>query len=410
MEDHRDDIVVIAAGYSPQMRSFLAANPGLASRFTKTIEFESYAVDELVTIVESMCRQHRYTLDYGTSQALADLFGRIPRDANFGNGRTARKVFEDTVGRQAQRLSTMDNVSAPELTRLLPDDVGPAPTGGIRLGDAAQRPDLAKLRAKLDAMVGLDEVKTEINDTINLLATSRRRAASGLPVPSLSRHLIFSGAPGTGKTTVARLYGQILAALGVLATGQLIEVSRGDLVAPYVGQTAQKTREVFERAHGGVLFIDEAYTLAAGGHDFGREAVDTLIKLMEDQREDVVVIAAGYAAEMAEFLRAFPGIASRFSRTIHFADYSPAEMVTIVEQHADSAAYELAVETRSVLLKHFATMPRDGGFGNGRSARQVLDTMITRHAGRVCRLASPSRDDLTLLLPGDLRVAREDLT
>ncbi|MFI7608296.1 right-handed parallel beta-helix repeat-containing protein [Micromonospora sp. NPDC049366] len=405
MEDHRDDIVVVAAGYSAQMRAFLSSNPGLASRFTRTIEFESYSDNELVTIVESLCRRHRYTLDYGTSQALRQLFARIPRDANFGNGRTARKVFEDAIGRQAQRLSRAEVASAPDLTRLRPEDIGPPPTGGIRLGGAAERPDLAQLRARLDAMVGLAEVKREVNDTINLLATSRKRAQAGLPVPSLGRHLVFSGAPGTGKTTVARLYGQVLAALGLLAMGQIVEVSRADLVAEYVGQTAQRTREVFERARGGVLFIDEAYTLAPVEHpggDFGREAVDMLVKLMEDHRDDVVVIAAGYEAEMAAFLRAYPGLASRFAQTVRFADYTPAELVTIVEQHAATLGYEPTLETRAALLKHFTALPPERGAGNGRLARQVLDKMIMRQSGRLSKVTAPSREDLVTLLPQDI--------
>ncbi|MEV0458322.1 right-handed parallel beta-helix repeat-containing protein [Catellatospora methionotrophica] len=406
MEDHREDIVVVAAGYSPQMRAFLSSNPGLASRFTRTIEFESYSDDELVTIVENFCRRHRYTLDYGTGQALKNLFALIPRDGNFGNGRTARKVFEDAIGRQAQRLSRAEVVSAPELTRLRPEDIGPPPTGGIRLGGAAERPDLAQLRARLAGLVGLEEVKREVNDTVNLLATSRKRAEAGLPVPALGRHLVFSGGPGTGKTTVARLYGQVLTALGVLATGQLVEVSRADLVAEYVGQTAQRTREVFDRARGGVLFIDEAYTLApterSGGADFGREAVDMLVKLMEDHRDDVVVIAAGYDEEMAAFLRAYPGLGSRFAHTVHFADYTPAQLVTIVEQHASAFGYELMLETRAALLKHFTAMPREHGFGNGRLARQVLDKMIVRQSGRLGKLAEPTREELVTLLPPDI--------
>ncbi|RZU53459.1 SpoVK/Ycf46/Vps4 family AAA+-type ATPase [Krasilnikovia cinnamomea] len=405
MEDHRDDIVVIAAGYSHEMRAFLASNPGLASRFTKSIEFENYAVDELVTIVETFCRQHRYTLDYGTGQALTDLFSRIPRDANFGNGRTARKVFEEMVGRQAQRLARIEVASAPELTRLLPEDVGAVPAGGIRAGGTNQRPDLEQLRARLDAMVGLDGVKREVTDIVNLLATARRRAAAGLPVPSLSRHVIFAGAPGTGKTTVARLYGQLLAALGVLASGQLVEVSRADLVAEYVGQTAARTRDAFDRARGGVLFIDEAYTLVppdrGSGADFGREAVDTLVKLMEDHRDDVVVIAAGYTAEMAAFLDSNPGIGSRFSHTVHFADYTAEQLVTIVEQHAQAAGYELTLETKALLLRSFASAAPEQTSGNGRFARKVLDAMITRQAGRVCQILHPTREELSALLPGD---------
>jgi SpoVK/Ycf46/Vps4 family AAA+-type ATPase/nitrous oxidase accessory protein NosD len=406
MEDHRDDIVVIAAGYSHEMRSFLSSNPGLASRFTRTIEFENYSDEELVTIVEEFCRRHHYMLEYGSRQSLSRYFEGVPRDANFGNGRTARKLFEDTIGRQAQRLAAAANVKPSELTKLLPEDIGPPPGGALQTeARADHQSTLDQLLATLESMVGLASVKHEVTNMVNLLGTARRRMEAGLPVPSLSRNLIFSGAPGTGKTTVARLYGQLLSALGVLGTGQLIEVSRGDLVAEYVGQTAGRTKEAFNRARGGVLFIDEAYTLTpnnGGGNDFAREAIDTLIKLMEDSRDDVVVIAAGYADEMQEFLDAFPGLASRFSQNVEFENYEPEELLTIVEHHASVAGYELSLDCRSAVLDYFGAIPRGKTFGNGRFARQVLDSMITRQAGRLSRNAAPTRDDLRTLVPDDL--------
>ena len=240
---------------------------------------------------------------------------------------------------------------------------------------------------------------------VNLLAATRRRQEAGLPVPSLSRHLIFSGAPGTGKTTVARLYGQLLTALGVLAGGQLVEVARADLVGEYIGHTAHRTREAFDRARGGVLFIDEAYTLAppgGSGNDFGREAIDTLVKLMEDHRDEVVVIAAGYSGEMDRFLAVNPGLASRFSHRVEFENYQPDELLTIVEQHAAAGGYDCAPETRTALLAHFRAVPRGEAFGNGRYARQMLDAMVTRQAGRLSTLAAATTQDLRLLLPADL--------
>jgi SpoVK/Ycf46/Vps4 family AAA+-type ATPase len=407
MEDHRDDIVVITAGYSHEMRAFLASNPGLASRFTKTIQFENYTVDELVTIVEGFCRTHRYTLDYGTRSALLAYFERVPRDATFGNGRTARKVFEEMIGRQAQRLAAAGAVNAPDLTRLLPEDVGEPPSGRAGIGTAdGQRADLSQLLHRLESMVGLDSVKREVNSMVNLLAAARRRREAGLPVPSVNRHVVFSGGPGTGKTTVARLYGELLAAMGVLRTGQLVEVSRADLVAEYVGQTAQRTREVFDRARGGVLFIDEAYTLAPtdrSGNDFGREAVDTLIKLMEDHRDDVVVIAAGYAEEMRRFLAAYAGLGSRFSHHIEFEDYQPEQLLTIVEQHAAVAGYELDAGARAAVLEHFQRVCRTPDFGNGRAARRALDDMISRQADRLSRFDTWTVDDLRRLTADDLR-------
>jgi SpoVK/Ycf46/Vps4 family AAA+-type ATPase len=407
MEDHRDDVVVIAAGYSHEMRKFLQTNPGLASRFTRTIEFENYAVPELVTIVEQQCATHHYQLDDGARKALTRYFEQMPRDATFGNGRSARKVFEEMIDRQAHRLAESFDATADDLTSLVAEDVGEIAGTGISAGARGRdEANVAEMLGQLEGMVGLGSVKLEVTNMVNLLASAQRRKAAGLPVPSLSRHLIFSGAPGTGKTTVARLYGKILTALGVLAQGQLVECARADLVGEYLGHTAQRTKEAFDRARGGVLFIDEAYTLApqeSRGNDFGREAIDTLVKLMEDHRDEVVVIAAGYSAEMDRFIETNPGLASRFSHTIEFENYEPDELVTILEQHAAASGYELADATREALLAYFKTVDRGRSFGNGRFARKALDGMITRHAGRISTNAAPTTEDLRLLLPEDIR-------
>ncbi|MGW0434744.1 right-handed parallel beta-helix repeat-containing protein [Micromonospora sp. NPDC003197] len=405
MEDHRDDVVVIAAGYSHEMRQFLQTNPGLASRFTRTVDFASYTPDELVTIVENFCRLHQYTLEYGTRAALEGYFGRIHRDETFGNARTARKVFEEMVDRQAQRLAAEGNMSPQELSRLVPEDLGPVAGPGIGTAAGATREELPALLEQLTGMVGLASVKREVTDLINLIGTAERRRQAGLPVPTLSRHLIFSGPPGTGKTTVARLFGQVLAALGVLSSGQLVEVSRGDLVAEYVGQTARRTKDAFDRARGGVLFIDEAYSLSrgTGGNDFGAEAIDTLVKLMEDHREEVVVIAAGYRSEMTGFLAANPGLASRFARPLEFENYTPDELVVIFNQHAEAAGYTCPPATLATLARHFGSVERGRDFGNGRYARQVLDRMVTRQAGRTMGMSAPTTVELTLLLPEDLQ-------
>ncbi|MFF2409212.1 right-handed parallel beta-helix repeat-containing protein [Streptomyces sp. NPDC058092] len=399
MEDHREDVVVVAAGYPKEMTDFLASNPGLASRFTRSVEFSDYTSQELVTIVERMCSAHRYELDGEARSTLLTHFERMPRDAGFGNGRTARKVFEEMVDRQASRLAARGDVGERDLTLLTAEDVGLPP--------AAAAADDQDPLLRLDALTGLAAVKREVSDLVNLLATARRRAAAGLPAPRISNHLVFAGPPGTGKTTVARLYGELLASLGVLPRGQLVEVARADLVGRYVGHTAQLTKEVFQRALGGVLFVDEAYTLTPGAagssSDFGQEAVDTLLKLMEDHRDEVVVIVAGYTEEMDRFLNSNPGLASRFTRHVEFPDYSSDELVTIVRQSAVDNGYECAPGAASALRTYFEAIPRGRTFGNARLARQTLEAMMTRQARRLSAVAAPSLDDLRLLLPEDLR-------
>jgi hypothetical protein len=264
--------------------------------------------------------------------------------------------------------------------------------------------DSAELLAELDALVGLDGVKREVRTLIDMISVGRRRQQAGLKAPSPRRHLVFTGSPGTGKTTVARLYGEILASLGVLDRGHLVEVARVDLVGEHVGSTAIRTQEAFERARGGVLFIDEAYALAPedAGRDFGREAIDTLVKLMEDHREAVVVIVAGYTAEMERFLASNPGVASRFSRTITFGDYTAQELLRIVESQAAEQEYQLGDDAGEALLKYFSALPKGPAFGNGRAARQTFEAMVERHASRVAQLADPTTDDLSLLYAEDL--------
>ncbi|MEV8592371.1 right-handed parallel beta-helix repeat-containing protein [Streptomyces sp. NPDC052012] len=276
----------------------------------------------------------------------------------------------------------------------------PAPTAG-------PGPEVRTSKAvlgELDALVGLESVKREVRALTDMIEVGRRRQQAGLKAASVKRHLVFTGSPGTGKTTVARLYGEILASLGVLEKGHLVEVSRVDLVGEHIGSTAIRTQEAFERARGGVLFIDEAYALSPedAGRDFGKEAIDTLVKLMEDHRDAVVVIVAGYTAEMERFLSVNPGVASRFSRTITFGDYGPEELLRIVEQQAEEHEYRLAPGAPEALLKYFTEIPKGAAFGNGRTARQTFEAMVERHASRVAQLTEPDTDDLTLLYAEDL--------
>jgi SpoVK/Ycf46/Vps4 family AAA+-type ATPase len=404
MEDHRDDVVVIVAGYSHEMRQFIAANPGLASRFSRTVQFENYSPSELAQIMELMCRQNSYALEHETQAQLAAFFERMPKDESFGNGRTVRKIFEEMVGRQAARMSLLPDATVADLTRFLPEDLD-VKGAGAGAGRGADPRTVNNLLRQLYGMVGLTQVKQEVTGIVDLVASARQRERAGMPAPQLSRHLVFAGAPGTGKTTVARLYKDILTALGALDGGPLVEVARADLVGEYLGHTAQRTRGAFDRARGGVLFIDEAYTLAprgaSMGGDFGREAIDTLVKLMEDHRDEVVVIAAGYTDEMERFLASNPGLSSRFSRHVHFDNYSSDELATILSQHAAAAGYECQDETMAILRGHFDRMPRDKTFGNGRYARKVLEEMITWQAGRLRALTAPTETQLRMLVPQD---------
>jgi Holliday junction resolvasome RuvABC ATP-dependent DNA helicase subunit len=267
---------------------------------------------------------------------------------------------------------------------------------------AATASTLDDLLVQLDALTGLAPVKADVRQLINIVRVEQMRRAAGLPVTPVSRHLVFTGNPGTGKTTVARLLGQLYSAIGVLRTGQLIEASRSDLVAGYVGQTAIKTTEVVDRALGGVLFIDEAYALTRVGglgHDFGQEAVDTLVKLMEDHRDELVVIVAGYGDEMANFISSNPGLPSRFPRTIQFPDYSADELVSIFVGMCHQGKYEAAEDILSGLRHHLSGLPRTREFGNARLVRNIFEAALARQASRIIETAS---SDLTRLMFADL--------
>ncbi|MEU8135079.1 right-handed parallel beta-helix repeat-containing protein [Streptodolium elevatio] len=268
------------------------------------------------------------------------------------------------------------------------------------LGEPPPQPEtLEDLLAELGELVGLDGVKRDVGGMVKLMQTVRMRQEAGLPAPPLSRHLVFAGNPGTGKTTVARLYGRLLKALGLLERGHLVEVDRSALVGEYVGHTGPKTMESFNRARGGVLFIDEAYALVPAGvaNDFGGEAIATLVKLMEDHRDEVVVIAAGYPGDMERFITSNPGLSSRFTRTLLFEDYSAEDLVRIVEHQASRHRYDLSGPARKVLAELFSAMPRNAQFGNGRTARQVFQQMTERQAMRMAEIDAPDERQLVVL-------------
>jgi len=273
--------------------------------------------------------------------------------------------------------------------------------------EPAPKPTLEEALAELDTLIGLDVVKKDVDSLVNLVKVRKLRQERGLKTPEMSFHLVFSGNPGTGKTTVARIVGKIYSALGILSKGHLVEVDRSGLVAGYVGQTAIKTKEIIDQALGGVLFIDEAYTLAPedAGKDFGQEAIDTILKAMEDHRDDFVVIVAGYATLMPRFIDSNPGLKSRFNKYLYFEDYNGDQLFQIFQGRVERNDYKLNDAAKAAVKEHLQELyeDRDENFGNARDVRNLFEKIIAAQADRVARLDNPSDDDISTITVDDLK-------
>ncbi|VEP11752.1 AAA ATPase central domain protein [Hyella patelloides LEGE 07179] len=259
---------------------------------------------------------------------------------------------------------------------------------------------------ELNSLIGLKQLKTEINNLINFLKIQQQRQEYGLPQVPITLHLVFCGSPGTGKTTVARLIGKIYKELGILKKGHCIETDRSGMVAEYVGQTAPKTEKLIESALDGVLFIDEAYTLKPenAGKDFGQEAIDTLLKRMEDYRDRLVVIVAGYPDEMSRFIESNPGLESRFTRYLTSEDYQPEELLAIFSKICQSHHYQIDSDAKETLLNKFTDLyqSRDKNFGNGRLARNIFEKTLEKQATRLAQLANVNQEIMTTITQEDI--------
>ena len=327
-----------------------------------------------------------------------DIIGTIKQAEN-----AAKELLIETAEKTTKKQKTTDNGIVPQM----PEQPEAQEEKAVEEGKTQE-----ELLEILDALVGLENIKQSVKSLINYVKIRNLRKENELPTPPMSLHMVFAGNPGTGKTTVARILSELYKAIGVLSKGQLIEVDRSGLVAGFVGQTAIKTSEVVESAIGGILFIDEAYALApeiGTGNDFGRESIETLLKLMEDNRDDLIVIVAGYTEPMERFITSNPGLESRFNRFFFFEDYNSEELYDIFDTMCVKSEYILTDEAKDYAREHFKLIyeNRDENFGNARHVRNFFENIVTVHSDRVSKLDDHTRDDLTMVILEDLEKAAD---
>ena len=406
MEDDRGKFVVIAAGYRTEMENLFRINVGFRSRFSYFLNIEDYTPDQLYQIMEVFAREKKYRFAPDAQELTLKMITEIynAREKDFANGRTMRQLFDKIVAKQAERLQTVDisTLSNEQLMTITVDDIP---------YEAPKAVDYTECLAKLDGMVGLASVKKEISNLAAFLNLQIRRGESNT---FQGKHYVFTGNPGTGKTTVARIMADVFRSLGILSRGQLVEADRSKLVAGYSGQTAIKTNQLIDSAMGGVLFIDEAYTLKSNDQDsFGSEAIDTLLKRLEDDRGKFICIVAGYTDNMHDFIDTNPGLKSRFTQTIHFEDYTPDELTQIFINLASGKKFTVDEETRSAIHRQFEQLylRRDKNFGNAREARRIFDQAVERQSQRlITEMNNPNftNEDMYRITVADLAVGQSE--
>jgi SpoVK/Ycf46/Vps4 family AAA+-type ATPase len=422
-EDDRENLVIILAGYERQMDGFLSSNPGLTSRFPIRVKFPGYTPAELLSLADLAIERRGELLDPDARPVLWRMFEDIGRRRladELGNGRFVRSLLEKAG--QARDVRVMGTGAEPthaELVTLRGADLDHAFAElTTRFRGYDETPTLESALAELDALVGLEPVKRQVHEIAAQLRVARLRDAHGLASQPPARHFVFTGPPGTGKTTVARILGRIFAALGLLVRPSVVEAHRADLVGEHLGSTAIKTSKLVDSALGGVLFIDEAYALYnegySGGDAFGSEAIAALLKRAEDDRDRLVIVLAGYTADMDRFLRSNPGLASRFSVRISFPSYSPQELTSIADviaRHAGDSFDADAIPVLSQIFSEACELGKVDELGNGRFARSLFERACAVRDVRIARLGeSASAADLTTVAAADVLAAYRELS